>query len=214
MAKSDVKIDWRESRRQSAWDAIVDAAWALVREEGLAGLSLRDLAARAGITTPTVYSYFESKHAIYDAMFGQAAAAFAAHMAAPRDTDDPRAVLAVSARRFVEFCTADVPRYQLLFQHAIPGFVPSPDAYAPAVRALDGARAVLTRNGFTDPRQLDMWTALMNGLVDQQISNDLGGDRWVRLIDDFVTMFANYCETQRLSRTRPPARSRTKGTKR
>ena len=99
-----------------------------------------------------------------------------------------------SARRFVEFCTADVPRYQLLFQHTIPGFVPSPDAYTPAVRALDGARAVLTRNGFTDPRQLDMWTALMNGLVDQQISNDLGGDRWVRLIDDFVTMFANYCE--------------------
>ena len=69
MVKSEVKVDWRASRRQSARDAIVEAAWALVREEGLAGLSLRDLARRAGITTPTVYSYFESKHAIYDAMF-------------------------------------------------------------------------------------------------------------------------------------------------
>jgi AcrR family transcriptional regulator len=214
MTKSEGKVDWRESRRQSARDAIVDAAWALVREEGLAGLSLRDLAARAGITTPTVYSYFESKDAIYDAMFGQAAAAFAAHMAAPHDSDDPRAVLAASARRFVEFCTADVPRYQLLFQHAVPGFVPSSESYAPAVRALDGTRERLARSGFTDPRQLDMWTALLSGLVDQQVSNDLGGDRWIRLIDDFVTMFANYCETQPLPRTRPPARSRTKGTKR
>jgi AcrR family transcriptional regulator len=213
MVKSEVKVDWRESRRQSARDAIVEAAWALVREEGLAGLSLRDLAARAGITTPTVYSYFESKHAIYDAMFGQAAAAFATHMAAPHDTDDPRAVLAASARRFVEFCTADVARYQLLFQHTIPGFVPSSESYAPALRALDDTRERLACNGFTDPRQLDMWTALLNGLVDQQISNDLGGDRWIRLIDDFVTMFANHCETQRLPRTRPPARSRTKGTK-
>jgi AcrR family transcriptional regulator len=211
MAKSEMKVDWRESRRQSARDAIVDAAWALVREEGLAGLSLRDLARRAGITTPTVYSYFESKHAIYDAMFGQAAADFVAHMAAPHAVDDPRGALEASARYFVEFCTADVPRYQLLFQHAIPGFAPSSESYAPAIRALDGTRTMLARNGFTDPRQLDMWTALLNGLVDQQISNDPGGDRWVRLIDDFVTMYANHCQQQRSTRTRQPARTRTKG---
>ena len=40
-------------------------------KQGLAGLSIRDLAKRAGITTPTVYAYFDSKHAIYDAMFGR-----------------------------------------------------------------------------------------------------------------------------------------------
>lgn len=214
MAKSEVKIDWRESRRQSAREAIVEAAWALVRDEGLAALSLRDLARRAGITTPTVYSYFESKHAIYDAMFGQAAADFETRMAAPHETDDPLAILRASARRFVEFCTADVPRYQLLFQHTIPEFVPSPGSYAPAVRALDDTRERLALNGFTDPRQLDTWTALLNGLVDQQISNDPSGDRWIRLIDDFVTMFANHCRSQRPPRTRQPARSRTKGTKR
>ena len=36
-------------------------------------------------------------------------------------------------RLFVEFCTDDVPRYQLLFQHTIPGFAPSAASYAPAV---------------------------------------------------------------------------------
>ena len=213
MDKVEVKIDWREARRQSARDAIVEAAWALVREEGLAGLSLRDLARRAGITTPTVYSYFEAKHAIYDAMFGQAAADFEAHMAAPHESDDPAAILTASARRFVEFCTADVARYQLLFQHTIPGFAPSPESFAPAVRALADTRERLALNGFTDPRQLDMWTALLNGLVDQQISNDPGGDRWVRLIEDFVTMFANHCRSQRPPTTRQPARSRSKGMK-
>lgn len=190
------------------------AAWALVHEEGLAALTLRDLARRVGITTPTVYAYFESKHAIYDAMFGQAAAGFAADVAGPYETDDPPAMLLVAARRFVEFCTADVARYQLLFQHLIPGFEPSPESYAPAVRALDDTRDLLARNGFTDPRQLDMWTALLNGLVDQQISNDPGGDRWIRLIDDFVTMFRNHCDAQRPPRTRQPAGSRTKGAQR
>ena len=214
MNKADARIDWRESRRQSARDAIVEAAWGLVHEEGLAALTLRDLARRAGITTPTVYAYFESKHAIYDAMFGQAASTFEADMAEPFDTDDPAEMLLARARRFVEFCTADVARYQLLFQHLIPGFEPSAESYAPAVRALEATRGLLALNGFTDPRQLDMWTALLNGIADQQISNDPGGDRWIRLIDDFVTMFSNHCRTQRPPRTRPPARSRPKGTRR
>jgi AcrR family transcriptional regulator len=214
MVKSEAAVDWRESRRQSARTAIVEAAWALVHDEGLAALSLRDLARRAGITTPTVYAYFESKNAIYDAMFGQAAASFASHMAEPYETDDPPAVLQASARRFVEFCTADVARYQLLFQHTVSGFEPSPTSYAPAVRALNSSRERLALNGFTDPRQLDMWTALMTGLVDQQISNDPGGDRWIRLIDDFVTMFLTHCHSQRTPRTRQTSRSRTKGARR
>jgi AcrR family transcriptional regulator len=52
---------WPETWRQSALVAIVDAAWDLVHEERLAALSLRDLASRAGVTTPTVYAYFDSK---------------------------------------------------------------------------------------------------------------------------------------------------------
>ena len=208
------KVDWRGDRRQSARDAIVAAAWALVHDEGLAGMSLRDLARRAGITTPTVYAYFASKHAIYDAMFGQAANAFAVAMAEPLESDDPYAVLLAHARRFVEFCTADVARYQLLFQHAIPEFEPSPASYAPAVRALATASEVLALNGLTDPRQLDMWTALLNGLVDQQISNDPGGDRWIKLIDEFVAMFCNYSLSERPKRTSQSGRSPTKGARR
>jgi len=97
--------DWREGRRRSARDAIIRAAWTLVGVEGLAGLSLRDLARQAGITTPTVYAYFESKNAIYDAMFGQAATEFADRMAKSVDGDEPQEILVGYAHRFVEFCT-------------------------------------------------------------------------------------------------------------
>jgi len=214
MSKTSAAPKWRESRRQSARAAIVEAAWAAVREAGLAALSLRDLARRAGITTPTVYAYFDSKHDIYDAMFGQAAEEFAVRMAAPFDTDDPRELLVEGVRRFVDFCTTDLARYQLLFQRTIPGFEPSAASYAPAIQALEGSHARLALNGITDSAHRDMWTALMTGLVDQQISNDPGGDRWARLIDDFVTMFLTYCQppkrtTRRLTKSPSKRKSAT-----
>jgi len=205
--------DWREARRQSAREAIVDAAWVLVHEEGIAALSLRDLARRAGITTPTVYAYFDSKNAIYDAMFGRAATEFAEWMDRPLEASEPAVELTSHAHRFVEFCTGDVARYQLLFQRTIPNFEPSAESYEPAVRALDTARKKLALNDITQPRHLDLWTALLNGLVDQQIANDPGGDRWIRLIDEAVTMFVAH------SRPAPGARksrstSPTKGVRR
>jgi AcrR family transcriptional regulator len=211
VSKSLASADWREARRQSARDAIVDAAWELVHEEGLAALSLRDLARRAGITTPTIYAYFASKDAIYDAMFGRAAAEFADRINQPYDSDDPRVVLAAGVRRFVEFCTSDAARYQLLFQRTLPGFEPTPESYAPAVRALTSLQERLALNGVSDPRHVDMWTALTTGLVDQQISNDPGGERWTRLIDDFVSMFLAYCASPSSSAKKPRPKPTSKG---
>jgi AcrR family transcriptional regulator len=194
VSNGEVSADWRAGRRRSARAAIVDAAWDLVRDAGLAALSMRDLATRAGITTPTVYAYFASKNDIYDAMFGEAAAEFAARMEDPYDTEDPTEVLLAGTRRFVRFCTEDVARYQLLFQRTIPGFEPSDESYAHAVTALEDATRRLAAVGVTDPRHVDLWTALMTGLVDQQVSNDPGGDRWARLVEDAVAMFLFHCQ--------------------
>ena len=211
MSNAGEKADWREARRRSARDDILEAAWGLVSEEGLAGLSLRDLARRAGITPPTVYAYFDSKNAIYDAMFGQAATQFAEWMAEPLDGEDSSEILATAARQFFDFCTSDPVRYQLLFQRTLPGFEPSPESYAPAQRALAFAQDRLALHGITEARHLDMWTALLTGLVDQQVSNDPGGDRWTRLTEEVVTMFLAHCVATRTSRKPKSHLSRAKG---
>ena len=196
MLKNSERVDWREARRQSARATVLAAAWKMVRADGLAALSLRDLARHAGITTPTVYAYFDSKNDIFDAMFGEAAESFAVSKAALVDKGDHHENLAADARSFVEFCVSDVARYQLLFQHSVPGFTPSPESYAPAVRALELTRGQLARYGVRDPRHIDVWTALLTGIVDQQISNDPGGDRWTRLVDDIVHMFLTHCSDE------------------
>jgi AcrR family transcriptional regulator len=200
MLNEPARLDWREARRDAARATILAAAWQLVRADGLAALSLRELARRAGITTPTVYAYFDSKNAIFDAMFGEGAQSFAAVAEQPFETDDPKERLLICTERFVDFCISDAPRYQLLFQHSVPGFVPSEESFAPAIRALDVAREQLALNGVRDPRHVDLWTALTTGLVDQQIANDPGGDRWSRLIEDGTQMFLTHCANERTTK--------------
>jgi AcrR family transcriptional regulator len=182
-----------------------------VGQEGLAGLSLRDLARSAGITPPTVYAYFGSKNAIYDAMFGQAATQFAEKMAEPYGDESPGELLKASLRRYFDFCTIDPARYQLLFQRTVPGFEPTPESYAPAVRALAGARDLLALNGVTEHHHLDLWTALVTGLVNQQVSNEPGGDRWARLVDESISMFLSHCSSTGTSSKPKPGPTGPKG---
>ncbi len=181
-----------ERRRARTRDDILDSAWAHCREHGLAQLSLRDLAARVGMRAPSLYSYFDSKDAIYDAMFAQGQHQFAATMASTLDPRPGRDAFRQAARAFFSFCTADPVRYQLLFQRVLPTFVPSEASYALAVDHLDRAAAAMQAVGVTEPRHLDLWTALLTGLVDQQLSNDPGGDRWERLLDEAVDLFCDH----------------------
>ncbi len=189
-AGAPVRTDRRAARRQGTKDEIIAAAWELVRDHGLAGLSMRDLGQRVGMRAQSIYSYFASKHEIYDAMFREGNLAFvAATNEVPRPGASPRATARRVAHQFFEFCTSDPARYQLLFQRTIPDFVPSEESYAVALEAYEAMRARAAAIGITDPEGVDLWTALLTGLTDQQISNDPGGDRWERVIDRAVDMF-------------------------
>ncbi|MFN7150024.1 MAG: TetR/AcrR family transcriptional regulator [Microthrixaceae bacterium] len=190
----DAPVRDRRAERHAATRAeILDAAWAQARASGLAAVSLKDVARAVGMQPPSLYSYFDSKNAIYDAMFAQGAQQFVDEQRAtmPRP-DDPLEALKAVLRFFVGFCAADVARYQLLFQRTIPGFEPSPESFRISQDNLAELGDLLARCGVEDPAMLDLFTALGTGLTDQQLSNDPGGDRWIRLIDDAVEMFYDH----------------------
>lgn len=194
--------DRRSERREATKAEIVDAAWELVRAEGLAALSLRDLARRVGMQAPSLYGYFDSKNGIYDAMYAQGARQFVIEQAALKLPGDQIGDLKAIGHFFVEFCAADFARYQLLFQRTIPGFEPSPESFAISEENLAELGERLAACGVTDPEALDLFTALGTGLADQQISNDPGGDRWIRLIDEAVEMFFNHMTTRSTKKRR------------
>ena len=184
--------DRRAERREATRREILDAAWEIARRDGLSAVTLREVAASIGMRSPSLYSHFDSKNAIYDAMFAQGNEEFVARMRSVPATGDPRADLRNGARAYVDFCVEDVARAELLFQRRIPGFEPTPASYAPAVQALDLSREALRAAGAPRDADLDLWTALLSGLVSQQISNDPGGQRWSGLVDEAVDMYLGY----------------------
>ncbi len=104
----------------------------------------------------------------------------------------PAARCGLSPASSSKFAAQDQARYQLLFLRTIPGFQPSPDSYALAVEVLASVRTTLARAGLRNEADFDLWTAVVVGLAGQQLANDPGGDRYLRLIDDAVTMFADH----------------------
>jgi AcrR family transcriptional regulator len=175
----------------------------MVRADGLAALSLRALAHAVDMEPQSLYTYFASKNALYDHMFADGNQELARRFAAAEIPDELRAALRAVARLFVEFAAEDQARYQLLFLRTIPGFQPSPESYATAVEILASGRVILTRAGLRDDADFDLWTALVAGLASQQLSNDPGGNRYTRLIDEAVTMFADHV-LGASTRFRPP----------
>jgi AcrR family transcriptional regulator len=189
--------DRKAERRSETRAEILAAAWDIAHEEGLSELSLRELGVRVGMRAQSLYSYFDSKHAIYDAMFRAANEELLLRMHAVSATDgSPDDWFRRRTRAFVDFATADPARAQLLFVRSLPGFEPTPEAYAPAVQVLGLTRDALAVMGVTDDELVDIWTATVSGLIHQQLANDPGGDRWVRLLDDVIEMFLAFARSR------------------
>jgi AcrR family transcriptional regulator len=164
----------------------------MVRSNGLNGLSLRALAHDVDMEPQSLYTYFASKHAVYDNLFADANRELLVRLEGIEIGGEPREALRTIARLFVTFAAEDQARYELLFMRTIPDFEPTTESYAVAVEVFAKGRSVLTTAGLCDDADFDLWTALVAGLASQQLANDPGGERYVRLIDDATTMFAQY----------------------
>jgi AcrR family transcriptional regulator len=189
--------DRRQERREAKRSTILAEAWALARRDGLAAISLRDLADAVGLRQPSLYVYFSSKNDLYDAMFADGYRQLLDTIAVPAHADDPAQALARFFAGCVQFSSDDVVRHQLLFQRTIPGFEPSEESYALAVEFYDKARPLMQAAGLRTQADADVFTALVSGFAHQQVANDPGGKRWVRLARRVIDMLLADVERRR-----------------
>jgi AcrR family transcriptional regulator len=185
--------DRQAERREATRREILDAAWEIAKRDGLAAVTLREVAARVGMQSPSLYTHFASKNAIYDAMFGQAWLEYL-HVCRDLESSIPkparRALLFVVAT-FVDFALADQARFQLMNQRMVVDFQPSPESYAPSLQVMALLRERLARIGVRRDADVDLCVAVVGGLIDAQLANDPGGDRWINQLPRAIDMFAD-----------------------
>jgi AcrR family transcriptional regulator len=184
-------------RREARTASIVDTAWRLAQREGIAGLTLRGLARELGMSQPSLYEYFDSKHALYDVLFCDGNRQLIERIDALRLPKDPRRAVKVFMRAFTQFALEDDARRQLLFQRPVPGFEPSPASYEHAEQVLARGVELLEAAGLEDPGDIDCFIALVAGLIDAQASNDPGGTRWTRHLDRLIDMYLDNPQRKR-----------------
>jgi AcrR family transcriptional regulator len=189
-------VDPRPARHLARRAAIVDEAWRLAADEGLSGVSMRALAARVGLRQPSLYAYFETKRDIYDAMYTEANDRLRARLRALVLPRDPRRAVKGVAAEIVTFATENPVMAEVMFSRTVPGFEPSPAAYAAAVEWDDWVRAVLERAGATTTRLQDGFVVVVAGVISVQNANEPGGTRWSSLLGWMIDMYLRDLDRQ------------------
>lgn len=181
---------------------ILDHAEAMLNERGAGGVTVAEIARRMGMRSPSVYKYFDSLNAVYDALFARGQARLTAYVEdSIRDTKPGLATLLAGVRAFVQWSTRELGLASLLFWRPVPGLEPSPEAYAEATRFWQATRDQLREavgNGelahAADSEEAQrLLSVLVAGIFSQQASNEPGAafdeGRFTSLTDLVLQMF-------------------------
>lgn len=142
-------------------EAVIDAAWAILTEDGLDALSMRALARRLGVEAPSIYHVISSKQALVDALF-DGLSAWAPAVPAGLSWDQHLAALGARWRGLLS---------------AWPMFAPMalsrPPRSAPWLAEADAAVGALRGAGFTATEAIYAYKSLI-ALVAGVVMNEAG----------------------------------------
>jgi AcrR family transcriptional regulator len=196
----------RQRNRADMIAAILSAARAVMREDGVAALNLHEVARRVNLRTPSLYKYFGGKMALYDALFGLGIRLYAAGRerlapSAPLTEASFWAWAQAELEHYMTFATAHPDLYQLVFERPVPGFVPSQAHLEEGERILSSsiqivrqaaAHGIVARD-LPAEQVRDLVIAMMHGLTALHMANEpdlpMGTGRFGSLIPAAIAVF-------------------------
>jgi AcrR family transcriptional regulator len=163
------------ARRTVVVREILDAAWALMAREGVAEVSVREVARSVGLRQQSLTYYFATKQALLDALFADGFADLGRLFERLPDSEDPVDAVVDLAAAVVDYCVASPARYHLMFQRTIPGFEPSGESHEVALSVVGELVRRLQAVGITDQTDVALVRSLISGLAAEQSANDPSG---------------------------------------
>lgn len=189
----------RRRNREEIIEDIVQIARDMIREDGAASLSFNAIARQLEIKPPSLYTYFDSKHAIYDELFRRGWQLLLQQTEAYITQDGTvYERLVRTCESYMRFAQENPDYYQIMFQRPVPNFVPSAASLALSFTTLDRftvfLQNILESEGI-DPgipyaEARDIIIALNHGLTELHLANNpelpVGEGRYGGLIHQAV----------------------------
>jgi AcrR family transcriptional regulator len=175
------RVDRRARRRQETIEEILDLAEAVMTEVGVNGLSLAEVARRLGVQPPSLYKYFPSLMAVYDALFRRGQLANLTVMREAMDDAQPGLpALAAGLDASCSWALAHRALAQLMFWRPVPSFEPTAEAMAPSIEMVAIQRAALADAvalgqlgpGATTEEGVYAVSILVSGTLTQAMANE------------------------------------------
>lgn len=190
-----------QQKRADMITRILDTARAIMRKEGVAALSMQELARRMNMRAPSLYNYFAGKMEIYDALFQLGQRQFEAqtnhHL---NEESDWQTQLSGLMKSYMDFALQNPELYQLCFERPVPGFVPSEESLQISFGILERLYAHVKTwlpmlNTSMDERQLtDLLIAINHGITALHLANQadvpIEESRFASLTPSVVTLIA------------------------
>lgn len=191
----------RRQYRQAMVEDILTIARAMMQRDGVAALNFNAIARQLGLQPPSLYTYFESKNAIYDELFRRGFLEFGRRMDERPHQDGPvRENMTSAMHTYLRFAQQNPDLYQLMFQRPAPDFVPSEESMAVSLAQLGEARRQFARifesgelqSDLPVEEARDLFIALQHGLTELHLANNpelpVGEGRFGRLIPQAVQL--------------------------
>jgi AcrR family transcriptional regulator len=189
----------RRRNRELMIQTILETARAIIREEGVAALSMQELARRLQMRAPSLYHYFSGKMDLYDALFRLGFTLFAEQMdKAVAGVQTWQEELQRTFEGYMLFAQENPDLYQLCFERPVPGFVPSEESlqlsFSRLQKAYERAGLLLSElDSEHSPEQTaDLVIAMMHGLTALHMANEphlpVGQGRFGALIPAMLSL--------------------------
>jgi AcrR family transcriptional regulator len=188
--------DRRARRRQQTIEEILAIAADLMTEEGVNGLTLAGIARRLGVQPPSLYKYFPSITAVYDALFERGMVATLEIMrTAASDAPPGLPALAAALEANGRYLLDHPALAQLMYWRPVPSFDASEEAMSASREMVEMQRHMLREAvdagqlgaAATDSDEaLYVVASLISGVTTMAMAND-PGTRWGQ--DRFTPVF-------------------------
>jgi AcrR family transcriptional regulator len=140
------------SRVSELREQVVAASLTLIEEQGIAALSLREVARRAGVSHQAPYHHFGSKDALVAELVGRGFTRLSEMLEyAERTRGTPARRLRLAARAYVDFALANPAAFRIMFRPELADLSACPSAGAAGSRAYSVLLRLVDQN-FRGPR--------------------------------------------------------------